>query len=110
MVASATGRTPLVSRASVLPRFRASTAWSPWWTLEGSSSSATPHLNTLRIRFVFLLAYVRQQPCSTIHCRTAFRARGPNAAAGVSPYSFLSGRNADRKFATSVVGVPSGLR
>jgi uncharacterized protein len=56
------------------------------------------------------VASVRARPASSMTCRTALSAFGPNAPAGSLANSFTSGRRASLKFSTSWVIVPSAWR
>ena len=62
----------------------------------GTSSFSTAHRNTRRTRPTRWLMSFRVHPTSTIFCRTAFRAFGPNSRAGTWPYSSRTRRNVRR--------------
>jgi len=74
-----------VSLAVVLPFSRPSTLVSWSWIDAGSISSEAPHLNIRRMRSIWRLMYFLDQSSSSIFWRHAFKRRGPNSLAGVSP-------------------------
>ena len=78
--------------------------------MTGTSSSATPHLNTWRIFDTRRFTSGRVMPVVIITARTAFGFFGEKAATGSDPKRVQSGLSTDRKWLGSLVGRPSASR